>query len=175
VSAATRLALLGSTVLLAAALSGCAGEDDPTAAPTMGPGSRSAAPPTQPPTATTPAVVDACALVSKVEAEKLVGTPLDEAKPGHESCMYTGPVTGPTAQVEVYVGDGAKKFLDIERTLRHELHPLAGVGDEAHIEDGAVFVHRSGRWVAIRFVRLDDPAKYRTRLEDLARAVAGRI
>jgi hypothetical protein len=77
--------------------------------------------------------------------------------------------------VEVFVGDGAKKFLDIERELGHELWPLPGIGDEAYAEDGAVFVNTAGGWVSIRLVLLNDPAENRTPLEELARTVAGRI
>lgn len=121
------------------------------------------------------AVSDPCALVSKKEAEQLAGTRLDDAKPVRESCTYTGPVTGPTAQVEVYVGDGAKKFLDIERDLGHELRPLPGVGDETYVSLEAVFVNRSGRWAAVRLVRLNDPAENRKPLEAIARTVADRL
>ncbi|MGW5670059.1 hypothetical protein [Micromonospora sp. NPDC003776] len=121
------------------------------------------------------AVSDPCALVSKKEAERLAGTRLEDAKPVRESCTYTGPVTGPTAQVEVYVGDGAKKFLDIERDLGHELRPLPGVGDETYVSLEAVFVNKSGLWAAVRLVRLNDPAENRKPLEAVARTVADRL
>ncbi|MFG2561819.1 hypothetical protein [Streptomyces sp. NPDC048496] len=121
------------------------------------------------------AAVDPCALVTKQEAEKLAGTALDPATPVRETCTYTGPVTGPTAQVEIFVGDGAKKYLDIERDLGHTLRPLAGVGDEAYAEDEAVFLRKSDRWMSIRLVRLNDPAENREPLEELARRVATRI
>jgi hypothetical protein len=166
--------MLGVAVL-AAALAGCGDKGEATTA-------RPPIPATSQPAASEPSVaqpspstVDACTLVSKVEAERLVGAPLNEAMPAHQSCTYTGSPNGPTAQVEVYVGDSAKKFYDIEVMLQHKLVALPGVGDEAHIEDGAVFFHKAGMWVAIRFVRLDDLAKYRTALESLARTVAGRI
>jgi len=119
--------------------------------------------------------LDPCSLVSKAEAERLAGTPLDDAVPVRETCTYTGPVTGPPAQVEVFVGDGAKKFLDIERELGHELRPLAGIGDEAYASFEAVWVNRSGQWVSVRLVRLNDPAENRKPLEDLARTVATRF
>ncbi|MDG4798797.1 hypothetical protein [Micromonospora sp. WMMD1082] len=119
--------------------------------------------------------IDACALVSKAEAEKLAGTPLEDAVSVRETCTYTGPVSGPLAQVEVFVGDGAQKILDIDRELGHEFETLSGIGDEAHLQDGSVFVHASGVWVAIRLVRLDDMATYDKRLTELARTVAGRL
>jgi hypothetical protein len=122
-----------------------------------------------------PALPGACALVTKPEAEKLAGTPLDDAAPIRETCTYTGPPTGPTAQVEVYVGDGAKKYLDIERDLGHELRPLSGVGDEAYASIEAVFVLKGGVWATVRLVRLNDPAENRKPLENIARTVAGRM
>ncbi|KXK61412.1 hypothetical protein AWW66_13835 [Micromonospora rosaria] len=121
------------------------------------------------------AVPEACALVDQREAEQLAGTALNEPVPVRETCTYTGPVDGPTAQVEVFVGDGAAKFLGIERELGHELRPLAGVGDEAYATQEAVFVHKSGVWVSVRLVRLNDPAENRAPLERIARTVATRL
>lgn len=121
--------------------------------------------------------VPACDLVSKSEAERLAGTPLGDPVSAAAACTYTGPTSGPTAQVEVYVGDGAKKQLDIERELGHRLDPLTGVGDEAYVwVDGAmVFVGEGDRWFSIRLVLLDDPAKHRKPLEELARVAASRF
>jgi hypothetical protein len=172
-----QVALLGGlSVLATVGLLGCGRSGDPTAAADDKPAvtvTKDAAP--EETTAPTQAAVDPCALVSKQEAEQLAGTPLDDAKPIRETCTYTGPVTGPTAQVEIGLGDGAKKFLDIDRELGHDLKPLPGIGDETWIEDGTVFVSKSGLWVSIHLVRLDDPAVYRKPLEDLARKVAGRL
>ncbi|MEU5941869.1 hypothetical protein ABZ807_22395 [Micromonospora sp. NPDC047548] len=175
-----------AAVLTVTALGGCGliggtgdGGDAPAAgggqgvAATSTPGGDPLATATEEPSAA--ASVDACSLVSKQEAEKVAGTPLEDPMAVRETCTYTGPVTGPTAQVEVFVGDGAKKFLDIERELGHEFSPIAGAGDEAYAEDGTVFLNKGGVWVSIRLVRTDDPAKYRKPLADLARTVAGRL
>ncbi|WP_073952815.1 DUF3558 family protein [Streptomyces kebangsaanensis] len=170
--------LVPLAVLAVLALSGCDGHGRSSA---DGPSSAEPAPATRTPEESTEvpspngAAVDPCTLVTKQEAEKLAGTALNPATPVQETCTYTGPVTGPTAQVEIFVGDGAKKYLDIERGLGHTLRPLAGVGDEAYAEDEAVFLRRSDRWVSIRLVRLNDPAENRTPLEELARKVATRI
>jgi len=140
-------------------------EDDPAVAP----------PAEAPPAA---AKIDACALVTKGEAEKLAGTPLQDPpeKPeDRDTCTYTGAPNGPTAQVEVYVGDGAKKFLDIDRELGHKFTAISGAGDEAYAEDGTVFVSKGGVWACIRLVRSEDPATYRTALETAARTAAGRL
>ncbi|MFB6985189.1 DUF3558 family protein [Streptomyces sp. NPDC056304] len=170
--------LVPLAVLALLALSGCGGHGQ---SPAAGPSSSEPAAATRTPEESTEApspngaAVDSCTLVTKQEAEKLAGTALDAATPVRETCTYTGPVTGPTAQVEIFVGDGAKKYLDIERDLGHTLRPLAGIGDEAYAEDEAVFLRRSDRWVSIRLVRLNDPAENRTPLQELARKVATRI
>ncbi|MFC3502487.1 DUF3558 family protein [Micromonospora krabiensis] len=176
--ARTALAAVAVVVLLG----GC-GADDDGAAPSGGDQNAAATPtaavePAPEPTSAEPSTapaVDPCALVTKQEAEKVAGTRLEDAVASPESCSYTGPVTGPTAQLEVYVGPGAKKILDIDRELKHEFTPIAGAGDEAYAEDGAVFVNKGGVWVAIRLVRLDDPALFRKPLADLAKTVAGRL
>lgn len=158
-------------VLILALAAGCGGEtpQPTTAAPASDPAVKAVEP------SAAAALPDACKLLTKADAEKLAGTPLEDAVPVRETCTYTGPVTGPTAQVEVYVGDGAKKMLDIDRDLGHAFTPLAGIGDEAHLEDGAVFLRKGTVWVAIRLVRLDDPAAFRKPLEDSARVAAGRV
>ncbi|WP_213456919.1 DUF3558 family protein [Rhizomonospora bruguierae] len=162
-----------------AALTGCGDDGKETAAP---PAAATTAPatdaPAGEPTATAAAAsdVDPCTLLVKKEAEKLAGTALEDGVRVQESCTYTGPVTGPTAQVEIYVGDGAKKFLDIDRdNLGHKFETLAGIGDEAYLEDGVAFVNKSGVWVAIRLTRLEDWAKFVKPMEEAVRTVAGRL
>ncbi|WP_171906761.1 DUF3558 family protein [Jiangella alba] len=167
---------MAATALALALLAGCGGDDEPVA------DSIFTDPPTAPPPApaeTTappaPQTVDACALLTQAEAEALAATPLDPPLAGEASCTWTGPVTGPTAQVEVYAGDGALKILDIDRQLGHVFTALPGIGDEAHLEDGMVFVLVDGTWIGVRLVRLDDPALFAGPLEDAARIVADRL
>src|SRR2546428_384172 len=76
------------------------------------------------PTATTLdlTTIDPCQVVTKADAEALARTPLFAGVPGipdEPSCTYNAPVTGPLAQVSVYIGPGAKKTLDVERVLKH--------------------------------------------------------
>lgn len=174
-----RLALAAVAVLVVVGPLGCGrltGDDPPAVADDSPPATAAAEPAGEPTPAQPPAAaVDPCALVTDEEAEKLAGTPLDDPVPVRETCTWTGPVTGPTAQVEVFVGDGAKKFLDIERELDHEIWPLTGIGDEAYAEDGAVFLNKGGVWVALRLTLLNDPKENREPLEALARTVAGRL
>ncbi|SNS63553.1 hypothetical protein [Actinacidiphila glaucinigra] len=118
---------------------------------------------------------DPCALVTQQEAERLAGTAL---KPGQDlegTCTYPAPESGPTAQVEVFAGESGKNYYDAERGLGHELKPLDGIGDEAWLEDGSVFLRVSGQWVAIRLVRNEEPSRFDKPLEELARTVAGRL
>ena len=124
---------------------------------------------------TQPKAVEPCALLTQEEAQQLIGTPLEAGVAVRETCTYTGPTSGPTAQVEVFVGDGAKKILDVDRDLDHVITPVPGVGDESLTEDGAIFVRVGSTWVSIRLVSLDDPAVFTPRLEDAARTVAGRL
>ncbi|MDQ7904980.1 hypothetical protein RB614_10645 [Phytohabitans sp. ZYX-F-186] len=128
---------------------------------------------TAPPTAS---AVDPCALVSKAEAEALAGLKMQDAVRAPESCSYTTPPTGTTGQVEVYIGDGAKKQYDIELQLGHELAPLSGAGDEAYtyVDGLTVYVNKGGVWTSLHLVRIDDPAKFRARLEELARTMSTR-
>jgi len=122
--------------------------------------------------------LDACKLLNKADAEEVVGTPLGapvEGVPQSPQCTYTGPPDGPVAQVEIYVGDGAKKSYDIDRELAHEFTTVAGVGDEAYAEENAIFFRRGTTWVAIRLVLLNDPVANRDPLVTLARRVVGRL
>jgi hypothetical protein len=127
-----------------------------------------------------PSVVsfDACELVTKAEAETLAGTPVDPGQavnPSEPSCTYTAPPTGPLGQVQVFVGAGAKKTLDIDRELQHEFTEVPGIGDEAWEENNAIFFRSGTTWVAIELVRLNDPAENREPLEALAKIVVLRL
>jgi hypothetical protein len=123
---------------------------------------------------------DPCVIVTLEDAETLAGTPLDPgvgSPPENDtrSCTYTGPVTGPTAQVEFYVGPGAKKALGVDRDLGHTITAVAGLGDEAYAEDDSIFWRQFGTWYWIRLVLLNDPAENVQPLETLARKVAAKL
>ncbi len=122
--------------------------------------------------------IDACQVVTKADAEALARTALLPGVPGipdEPSCVYNGPVTGPLAQVSVYVGPGAKKTLDIDRALKHRFTRVAGIADEALEETNAIFIRKGELWAAMELVRLNDPATNRRPLERLARVVANRL
>ena len=92
------------------------------------------------------------------------------------TCTYSGDPNGPTAQVEVYVGDGAKKFYDDDNTvLHHAFIDVSGIGDEAHQEDYTLFFRKGSIWVALHLVSLDDTSTFTERLQMLARDVAAQM
>lgn len=164
------------TALALAGLVGCGSEKKtPAAAAARSAEPTAVAPETTaaPPVATPP--LDPCALLPKADAETVAGTPLQPATPLAETCTYTAPPTGPTAQVEIAFGDGAKKFLDIDRQLGHAFVTLSGLGDEAYAEENTVFFRKGTMWVSLHLVRLNDPQENRAPLEALARKVAARV
>ncbi|MFJ1541280.1 hypothetical protein ACIODS_22270 [Micromonospora chalcea] len=177
-----RLIVLALTATVLTAPAGCGGDDPPAAggaAPGVGtpvadPTGEAPAEPSAEPVDAADAP-DACTLVPKADAESLAGTPLDEPVVAGQSCTYTAPTSGPTAQVEAFVGEGAKKYLDIERQLGHEIRELSGVADEALLTYEAFFLRKGDLWVAVRLVRLNDPQENKAPLERLARTVAGRM
>jgi hypothetical protein len=130
-----------------------------------------------------PAKLDACALLTKTEAEALAGTPLNAAVAAGPAgsgdntlCQFTGPTTGPTAQVEVFVGDGAKKQLDIDRdTLMHAFTDCAGIGDQCLQEDDNIFVQKNGTWASINLVLLNDPSMNVQPLQTAIKQIADRL
>jgi hypothetical protein len=134
-------------------------------------------------TSSAPAKLDACALLTKTEAEALAGTPLNDAVAAGPAgsgdntlCQFTGPTTGPTAQVEVFVGDGAKKQLDIDRdNLMHPFTDCAGIGDQCLQEDDNIFVEKNGTWASINLVLLNDPSMNVQPLQTAIKQIADRL
>jgi len=92
-----------------------------------------------------------------------------------DSCTYSGDPNGPTAQFEVFIGAGAKKFYDDDAiTLQHTFTDVTGTGDEAHEEDGALFFRKGDTWFALRLTSLDDWSKFKPGVEALAQDVAAK-
>jgi hypothetical protein len=132
---------------------------------------------------TAAALPQACSLLTPAEAAAAASTPLMPPVAAGASgtglntlCQFTGPTTGPTAQIEVYVGDGAKKQLDIERvTLKHTFTTVAGVGDQCVQEDNWIFVEKNGVWASIHLVRLNDPSQNVMPLQTAIKELAARL
>jgi hypothetical protein len=119
--------------------------------------------------------IDPCGLVTKDEADQLTGVTLQPAVRSLQLCTFPTPTSGTVAQLEVYVGDGAKKFFDIDKVdLGHPFRRVPGVGDEAWAEDGAIFFRARGIWFGLRLTTLDS-VDHTQALADLAATVVGRI
>jgi hypothetical protein len=146
----------------------------PTAAPTQTDAPTTGAPaPSAPP--------DPCKLVSLSDAETLAQTPLQPAvesgQPPDQLCQYTGPTTGPTAQVEIFVGAGAEKSLEIDRdSLHHDFTTLPGIGDEAYLENSDVFLRKGDVWAQVNVVLLDlSTDQVQNGLQTMARKIASEL
>ncbi len=175
-----RLYLLGISLTVGAL--GACGSSSKAAAPTSTTAAPATTTSTETPVSTTtaPAVLDSCKLVTRAQAEAVIGTKLQDgtqvSNTDVDSCTYPGDPNGPTAQVEVFVGAGAKKFYDDDNNvLHHTFTDVSGLGDESHEEEYTVFFRKGTTWVALRLTSLDDFSMFKTRLEDLAKNVAGRI
>jgi hypothetical protein len=173
-----RLAISCVCVGCALVLAACGGSSSKTAAPTATEPATTTAPPTT--VAIAPKSHDSCALVPLTQAEAMIGTKLEagvhESNTDVDSCTYAGDPNGPTAQVEVFIGAGAKKFYDDDlNVLHHTFTNVPGVGDEAHEEDYTLFFRKGDTWVALRLTSLDDFSTFKARMEAAARQLATQI
>ena len=125
------------------------------------------------------AAVDPCSLLTLAEARALVGG-IKVPAGGPEGdpptrCVWPTPTSGEVGQVEIDIGDGAAKTLDIDRQLGHELTAVPSLGDEAWLEPDTVFVRVGGTWTAIHLVILNDPTENDAHLLKAAALVASRL
>ncbi len=124
-------------------------------------------------------VVDPCVLVSQSQAQTLIGMALlAGTKSGNSTsgflCQYNADPNGPVGSVQISVGAGVKKALDIDKeNLHHDFTRLTGVGDEAWLENGSVFVRKGAQWVQVYVVSLDTPPEQiQAGLQSLAATIA---
>ena len=128
-----------------------------------------------------PPVIDPCSLLTQPEAETLAGVKLNPATEAGAAgtktlCQYTSDPNGPTAQVEIIVGDGAKKELDIDRgTLSHKFTSVPEIGDEADQEDDSIFIRKGTNWVDLNLVLLNDPSQNVQPMQVAAKEIAARL
>ncbi len=119
--------------------------------------------------------VDPCSLVMQAEADRVAGAHLMKAARALQTCTFAPPAGGSVAQFQVFIGDGAKKAYDIDHDdLGHVFKSVPGIGDEAHLEEGAIFFRSGDIWVQLALLRLDD-VDTGPGLTALARTVAGRL
>ncbi len=141
-------------------------EDIGASEPSPAPGDEAAAAPSE---------VDVCAMFSKAEAEKLAGMKLGAGVAAPGTCSYTSAPSGATAQVSVFIGDGAKQTLDTDRNLEHVFETLKGVGEEAYLENSTIFVRVGQTWGEISLLRFNEDAANRTPLIAAATRLASRM
>ena len=65
-------------------------------------------------------------------------------------------------------------YEEVANLVQQKLAQVPGVGDEAYVEDFALFFRVGTRWNVIRLVRLDDFGAYEPRMIDLATRVAAK-
>ncbi len=176
----------GGALLVAAALLVLVGCGGGAAAPTGASTAATASAPSDSASAdatdaASPAAVDPCSLITLKEAEAVVGGVTLQAgvpagNPTPDRCVWTAPPTASIAQVEIDVGDGAKKSYDIDHdVLKHTFTTVPGLGDEAYQEDDAIFFRVGSTWVALHIELLNDPSANVVPMQKLAAAVAGRL
>jgi len=126
---------------------------------------------------------DACSLLTQAQANAVASTPLQKgtgagqtSSGGFSMCQWIGQDGGPTAELEVYVGDGAKQQLHIDRdNLGHQMTSVPGVADQCLQEDGYIFIEKNNLWVSIHLVRLNDAAENVKPMQTGAKLVAAKL
>ncbi len=126
-----------------------------------------------------PLSVNPCSVITQAEANAVAGVKTGDPMPAGDPpvrCVWPTPPDGAVGQVELGIGDGAKKAYDIDHDiLKHTFTPIPGLGDEGYSESGAVFFRLGDVWVALNVVRLDDESRWMPKLIALAKTVAGRL
>lgn len=177
----TTITGLITATLAAAALTGCAASSSPGSRPSdAGDAGVVGASSTPKAAVRDLSSFDACTLLTRSEAATLAGVQLNEGvKAGNSdvaSCTYDSDPSGPTRQVEVYLGAGAKQQLDIDKDkLGHSFTQPSGLGDEAWQEDDMIWVRHGQDWFSLRLVELDDASKFVTPLQTAAKIVLSRL
>jgi hypothetical protein len=168
-------------VVAAVAFSACGGATKTASPPTTNQPAPTTAATTAATTSTAAAAaLNSCTLLPQAKAEQLMGTKLQagvhQATADVDTCLYAGDPSGPTAQVQLFLGAGAKKYYDDESvTLQHQFTDVAGIGDEAHEEDFALFFRKGATWVALAVTSLDDWTIFKPRVEALAKDIAAQV
>jgi hypothetical protein len=177
------LAVLAFGLVMSVVVAACSGAAA-TPAPTQAPAATDtaiadAATAMDTPLATDAPPPDPCRLLTQDEADTLAGVKLGAPMPSGDPttlCVWPTPTTGSVAQVEVGVGDGAKKFLDIDKdTLGHAFTQVAGLGDEAWQESDTIFVRTGTLWFSLHLVKLDSDPNDESNMAALAKTILGRI
>jgi hypothetical protein len=174
--------LAGPIVLaaLAALGAGCGGSSHSNSAPPPSSSDAATSTTAADTTTTTVALPKACDVITKQQADAAIGLTLQAPVAGGAedttSCTMTAPPTGPVGQVEVYIGPGAKKYYDVDKTIGHTFTTVPNLGDESQLEPGSLFFRKGDNWVAVRITSLDDSdAQVRAGLLALAKAIDAKL
>ncbi|MBK6886225.1 MAG: hypothetical protein IPH03_06965 [Tetrasphaera sp.] len=176
-------------VLAAAATTACSSSAHPatttvTVTVTAGPSQQPSAPvesPSDSLTGSLPPALDPCSLLDHGLAEQVAAVPLGKGTVAGNApdlmCQYVSDPNGPTGQVEVFVGSGPKKQLEIDRdVLGHDFTTIAGVADECLLEPGYVFVRKGEQWVSVNVVALTPSEEHVQKgLVTMAKAIAAKL
>lgn len=125
-------------------------------------------------------LIDPCTLLTHEEAETIVRARLLDARPANlgserPSCTYGADPTGPTAQVQVFVGGGAESLIAVNRRLGGETIDVDELGDDAFLRHTTLHFHPSGVPVVVSVVRLVDAASLHPAMIAAARTIAERL
>jgi hypothetical protein len=117
-----------------------------------------------------------CTLLTRVDAQTLLGLKVQPPKRSGRGCTYTAVPTGPVGQVEIYVDSTLPRTLQIDRNeLHHTFWKVPRLGDQALEEEWNIFARKGTVWITIHVVRIDPWPPYRKRLEQAARIAISRI
>jgi hypothetical protein len=126
------------------------------------------------------ALPDACALLTKAEAEKLAGVHMQAPDdtvardPATDigSCTYDAVVTGPSGQVSVFVQHGMPHALGVDRAIHHKFRTVPGIADQTleEPENQSIFIRKGQTWIYVEASNTTAAT-----LERAARLVAARL
>ncbi len=125
---------------------------------------------------TASALPSPCKLLTRLEAQRLLGLKVQPATNLGRGCMYTAYPTGSPGQVELYVDSTLPRTLQIDRDeLHHKFWKVPRIGDQALEEEWTIFVRTGAFWITIHVTRLEPWPLYKQRLERAARIASSRI
>ncbi len=122
---------------------------------------------------------DACALLTRTEAEAVAGVKLEagedtkarDAMTDTATCTYNAPVTGSSGSITVFAQFGPEYGLSVDKQIGHTFHAVPGIADGATEEANNIFFHSGDIWVQISSAYSAAPAQ----LEKAARTAATRL
>jgi hypothetical protein len=145
------------------------------ASPPPPPASTSTSVPAQP-----AALPNACALITRAEAQRLAGVKLNKAQytpptAGDATgiCGYDAPVTGSSGSVQIFVQHDIPRALQIDKAIHHKFRVVAGIGDQTleEPENASIFTRKGDVWVYLSVPYGTTPQK----LENAAHMIAAHL